>query len=141
MTLYSSIDPTAFASNGVYTETYGPADNENIARLFAFYGLIEFVPIQVLAADAIHIHIADTPTVEEFLAIREVLILNSLITRQLSLVGTITPEIMLKSTATRNLSLLSKINMEMLQNSKITTIERLTSKITTQKELSSIIDR
>ena len=44
MSLYNGIDPTAIASFGVYTETYGSTDGGNIASLFASFGLLENAP-------------------------------------------------------------------------------------------------
>lgn len=45
MTLYNGIDPTAFVSGGVYTETYVSATGgENIASLFVSQGMLESAP-------------------------------------------------------------------------------------------------
>ncbi len=44
MSLYNGIDPTAIASFGVYTETYGAGEEGNIANLVASFGLLEAAP-------------------------------------------------------------------------------------------------
>ena len=44
MSLYNGIDPTAIASLGVYTETYGAGEGGNIANLVASLGLFEDAP-------------------------------------------------------------------------------------------------
>ena len=50
MALYSGIDTIAFVSLGVYTETYGAVDTNNVASLFASLGLIERAPGPVAAS-------------------------------------------------------------------------------------------
>ncbi len=44
MSLYNGIDPTAIASLGVYTETYGVGEEGNVANLVASFGLFEDAP-------------------------------------------------------------------------------------------------
>jgi len=44
MSLYSGVDPTAIASLGSYTETYGSTSPGNIANLYASLGLFEDAP-------------------------------------------------------------------------------------------------
>ncbi len=44
MSLYNGIDPTAIASLGSYTETYGSGEPANIANLYASLGLFEDAP-------------------------------------------------------------------------------------------------
>ena len=44
MSLYNGIDPTAIASHGVYTETYGVGEEGNLANLYGSFGLLENAP-------------------------------------------------------------------------------------------------
>jgi len=44
MSLYNGIDPTAIASLGSYTETYGSSAPGNIANLYASLGLLNDAP-------------------------------------------------------------------------------------------------
>jgi len=44
MSLYDGICPTAIASLGVYTETFGVGEEGNIANLVASFGLLEDAP-------------------------------------------------------------------------------------------------
>ncbi len=44
MALRNGIDTTAYLTHGVYSETYGAADTENIASLFVSLGLLELAP-------------------------------------------------------------------------------------------------
>ena len=48
MSLYNGIDPSAIASFGSYTETYGDGDGGNIATLFASFGLLETAADEVV---------------------------------------------------------------------------------------------
>jgi hypothetical protein len=54
MSLHGGIDTVAFVTGGVYTETYGSTEQQNICNLFASYGLIEDAPnITVLIANIV----------------------------------------------------------------------------------------
>ena len=44
MSLHNGIDTVAIATHGVYTKTYGSTGPENIANLFASFGLFEDAP-------------------------------------------------------------------------------------------------
>ena len=44
MSLYNGIDPTAIASLGVYTETYGVGEERNVANLYVSFGYLEDAP-------------------------------------------------------------------------------------------------
>lgn len=44
MPLHGGIDTVAVVSGGVYSATYGAADQDNINNLFVSYGLIEDAP-------------------------------------------------------------------------------------------------
>ncbi|NIS69990.1 MAG: hypothetical protein GTO12_13920 [Proteobacteria bacterium] len=44
MALWNGVDLVAFASNGIFTKTYGSGNPGNIANLFAFYGFMEDAP-------------------------------------------------------------------------------------------------
>ncbi len=44
MALHGGIDTVAFVSNGLYSETYGLGEEQNIANLFASQGMIEDLP-------------------------------------------------------------------------------------------------
>ena len=48
MSLYNGIDPTAVASLGVYSETFGVGEEGNIANLAASFGLFEDAPTGVV---------------------------------------------------------------------------------------------
>ena len=48
MTLHNGIDTVAFISGGFYTETYGSSSSSRLANLFAFYGLLEDAPVEVV---------------------------------------------------------------------------------------------
>jgi hypothetical protein len=41
MPLYNGIDTVSFATGGVYSETYGASNPNNIASLFASAGMLE----------------------------------------------------------------------------------------------------
>ena len=56
MSLYNGIDPIAFASMGVYTETYGSTSQANINNLFASFGLLEDAPNVAFSIVPIVIH-------------------------------------------------------------------------------------
>lgn len=44
MALHSGIDTVAIVSLGVYSETYGSANTDNVADLFLSFGLLENAP-------------------------------------------------------------------------------------------------
>ena len=52
MSLHNGLDTVAIVTYGVYTKTYGDADPDNIANLFASYGFLE--NIAAIAGGAVH---------------------------------------------------------------------------------------
>ncbi len=47
MALRSGLDTVAIASRGIYTETYGAANTDNVADLHASRGYLENAPVGV----------------------------------------------------------------------------------------------